>query len=138
MKFVLKKRNPDSRLGRIRNITIDGAHGTARGTSRVAGHAERKLENIAILNLRVEMLPENLPDKRATDALIFEGIHQLTLRDVEVLWDADRPEPKWGSALVLRDITDLQMSNFHGRPAHPEGSAPAIRRERVTERSELP
>ena len=71
MKFVLKKRTPQSRLGRIGDITIDGAQGTARGTSLVAGHAERKLENITIANLRVKMLAEDRPDKRATDALIF-------------------------------------------------------------------
>ena len=46
MKFVLKKRTPESRLGRIEHVTIDGAQGTARGTSLVAGHAERLLEDI--------------------------------------------------------------------------------------------
>jgi hypothetical protein len=102
MKFVLKKRTPQSRLGRIRDITIDGVQGTARGTSLVAGHRERKLENITIANLRVKMLAEDQPDKRAADALIFQGIDGLTLRQVSVDWDREQPEPQWGSALVLR------------------------------------
>jgi hypothetical protein len=133
MKFVLKKRTPNSPLGRIRNITIDGAQGTARGTSLVAGHADRRLENIWIANLRVKMLAENLPDKRASDALVFQAIDHLTLRNVEVDWDQDRLEPKWGSALVLRDITNLVLQDFRGQAAHPNGTLPAVRRENVSE-----
>jgi len=135
MKFVLKRRTPQSRLGRIRDITIDGAQGTARGTSLVAGHAERKLENITIAHLRVKMLAENLPDKRATDALIFQGIDGLTLRDVEVDWDREKSEPQWGSALVLRDISNLVLQNFRGQAARPDGPLPAVVEENVTRRS---
>lgn len=134
MKFVLKKRTPQSRLGRIRDITVDGAQGTARGTSFVAGHVERKLENITIANLRMKMLAEDRPDKRATDALIFQDIDGLTLRDVEVEWDREKPEPKWGSALVLRNISNLLMQNFRGQPARSDGSIPAIVEQNVTKR----
>jgi hypothetical protein len=134
MKFVLKKRTPESRLGRIRDITIDGAQGTARGTSLVAGHVQRKLENLTVANLRVKMLAENQPDKRATDALIFQGIDGLTLRGVEVDWDRDNPEPKWSNALVLRDISNLVLQDFRGQAAQPDGPLPAILKENVTER----
>jgi hypothetical protein len=134
MKFVLKKRTPQSRLGRIRDITVDGAQGTARGTSLVAGHAERKLENLAITNLRVKMLAENLPDKRATHALVFQDIEGLTLRGVTVSWDREKPEPKWGSALMLRNVSDLTLQDFQGQAAAPE--TPAILKEDVTVRKE--
>ena len=134
MKFVLKKRTPESRLGHIRDITIDGAQGTARGTSLVAGHVERRLENITIANLRVKMLAENQPDKRATDALVFQGIDGLTLRGVEVDWDREKPEPKWGSALALRDISNLVLQDFRGQAARPDGPLPAILKQNVTER----
>lgn len=134
MKFVLKKRTPQSRLGRIRDITVDGAQGTARGTSLVAGHAERKLENITIANLRLKMLAENLPDKRATHALVFQDIEGLTLRGVAVSWDREKPEPKWGSALVLREVSNLTLQDFQGQAGAPE--TPAILRENVTERGQ--
>jgi hypothetical protein len=134
MKFVLKKRTPQSRLGRIRDITIDGAQGAARGTSLVAGHPERKLENIFISNLRVKMLPENTPDKRATHALVLQGIEGLSLRNVEVDWDRDNLEPKWGSALVLRDISNLVLQDFRGQGAQPDGSLPAILKQNILER----
>jgi hypothetical protein len=134
MKFVLKKRTPESRLGRICDITIDGAQGTARGTSVVAGHTDRRLENIMIANLRVKMLAENLPDKRATDALVFERIDGLKLAGVEVSWDREKPEPKWGSAFVLREISNLTLQDVHGQAAVPAGPLPAMLKENVTER----
>jgi hypothetical protein len=135
MKFVLKKRTRDSRLGRIRDITIDGVQGTARGTSFVAGHAERKLENISLSNLRMRMLPENFPDKRATHALVFQGIDGLTLRNVDVSWDREKPEAKWGSALVLRDVSNLVLEGFQAEPGQLDGSVEAIVRENVVEKS---
>jgi hypothetical protein len=123
-KFVLKKRTPESRLGRIQNITVDGAQGTARGTAMVSGLPERPLENITIEGLRVKMLPENLPDKRATHAMVFERVNGLTIREVDVEWDTGSPEPAWGSALVLRDIARLRLEAFTGAPGNP--AAPAI------------
>lgn len=134
MKFVLKKRTPESRLGRIRDITIDGAQGTAQGTSLVAGHVERRLENVTVAHLRVKMLAENLPDKRAADALVFQAIDGLTLRGVEVDWDREKPEPKWGSALVLRDVSNLILQDFRGEAARSAGPLPAILKQNVTER----
>lgn len=130
-KFVLKKRTTESRLGRIENITIDGAQGTARGTSRIAGLAERSVRNVVIEGLRFRMLPENKPDKRATDALVFDRVDGLTLRNVEVEWDTESPEPAWGSAVALRDVERLRLEGFHG--AAGGRSTPAVRRERVQE-----
>lgn len=135
MKFVLKRRRPESRLGRICDITMDGVQGTARGTSLVAGHADRPLENITIANLRVKMLAENRPDKRATHALVFQGIDGLTLRDVEVDWDREQPEPKWGHALVLRDISNLVLRDVRALPAPLDPASPAVLKENVTERA---
>lgn len=129
MKFVLKKRTPDSRLGRIEHVTVDGVQGTARGTSLVAGHRERPLEDVTLSNLRVRMLPENKPDKRATHGLVFERVKRLTLRNVEVEWDQEAPEPGWQSALVLRDVEDLVLEGFKGGAARD--GLPAVLRERV-------
>lgn len=132
-KFVLKKRTPQSALGRIENIAIDGAQGTARGTAVIAGHADRPLQNISIERLRVKMLAENRPDKRATHAMTIDRVQGLTLRDVTVDWDDRAAEPAWGSALVLRDVNDLLMNGFRGLPGSRDPAAPAVRKERVKE-----
>ena len=132
-KFVLKKRTAESPLGRIQNITIDGAQGTARGTSLITGDAGRSLENITIERLHVKMLAENTPDKRATHALVIERVQGLTLRDVVVEWDDQAPEPAWGSVLVMRDISELLLTGFRGRSGSRDAAVPAIRKERVKE-----
>lgn len=132
-KFVLKKRTAESMLGRIENITIDGAQGTARGTSLIAGHTDRPLENITINGLRVKLLAENKPDKRATHAMVIERVRGLTLRNIEVDWDDQAPEPSWGSALVMRDVDQLRMDGFRGRAGNRDAGVPAILRERVQE-----
>ncbi len=123
MKFVLKRRTPESRLGRIEHVTVDGAQGTARGTSLVAGHPERPLEDIRVSNLRVRMLAENAPDKRATHVFVFERVKGLTLRNVEVEWDREKPEPGWESALVLRDVEGLALEGFKGEAGRSGVSA---------------
>ncbi len=130
-KFVLKKRTPESRLGRIENITISGAQGTARGTSLIRGQADRPLKNLSIEGLHVKMLPEDRPDKRATHAMVMERVDGLTLRNIDVEWDSQSPEPAWGSALVLRDIDQLIMEGFHGSPGSRAAGLQAIQRERV-------
>jgi hypothetical protein len=132
-KFVLKKRSADSPLGRIEDVTIDGAQGTARGTSLIAGDAERPLENISVQNLRVKMLPEERPDKRATHAIVIERVHGLTLRNIEVDWDDRSPEPGWGSALVLRDVSGLILEGFRGDAGSRDPGTPATVRVRVNE-----
>jgi len=134
-KFVLKKRTPESRLGRIENVTLSGAQGTARGTALISGHAERALKNITIEGLRVKMLPEERPDKRATHAVVIERVDGLTLRNMDVEWDHESPEPAWGSALVLRDISRLVLDGFRGEPGSRSAGAKAIEKERVQEAS---
>ena len=130
-KFVLKKRTPESRLGRIENITISGVQGTARGTSVILGHAERPLKNLTVEGLRVKMLTEDRPDKRATHAMVMERVDGLTLRDIYVEWDQQSPEPAWGSALVLRDVDQLRMEGFHGSPGSRAAGVQVIQKERV-------
>jgi hypothetical protein len=129
LKLVLKRRTPESKLGRIEHIAVDGVQGTARGTSLVAGHPERMLEGISVSNLRVRMLAEDRPDKRATHGLVFERVKGLALRNVEVEWDRDHPEPGWASALVLRDVEGLSLEGFSGEAG--KSGFPTVVRERV-------
>jgi hypothetical protein len=57
----------------------------------------------------------------------------ITGRGVEVDWDREKPEPQWGSAPVLRDVSGLVLRDFRGQAARPGGPLPAIRTENVTE-----
>jgi polygalacturonase len=132
-KFVLKKRTPQSKLGAIRDIVIDNVISHARGTSTLTGHAERALENITISNLQMFMEPENTPDKRATDAIRVDGVRNLKLRNISVEWSEDKPEPKWRSALYLKNVTGLDVDAFSGRQGLRAGSAPVVVLENVSD-----
>jgi hypothetical protein len=102
-KFVLKRRTPESPLGRIENITIDGAQGTARGTSLISGHSERPLKDITLRNVRVRMLPEGTPDKRMTHGMVFERVDGLRLHGVEIEWTPGS-KPDGAESFVFRGV----------------------------------
>ena len=125
-KFVLKKRTPASRLGVIRDVLVDNVVAHPRGTSTIAGHPERPLENIRLSNIDLTMLAENAADKRATDALRLEHVRSARIRDLSVRWSEDAPEPAWQSALVLRRVSEFEIAGFAGRQGIRAASHPAL------------
>jgi hypothetical protein len=126
-KLVLKKRTPASALGAIRDITVANVIARVRGTSTIAGHPERPIENVRLSNVDLTMLPENAPDKRADDALVIESAREVRVRDLSVRWsDAEPPEPKWRSALVLRKVSDFEVDGFRGRQGLTTSTAAPI------------
>jgi hypothetical protein len=124
--FVLKKRTPDSRLGRVRNLVVRDVVAHAQGTSTIAGHPERLIENVTLSGIQLFMQPESTPDKRATHALVAEGVDRLRVRDLEVLWAEDHPEPRWQSAVVVRKARDVELAGFVGRSAPGKSDVPAV------------
>ncbi|HEY4656692.1 MAG TPA: glycosyl hydrolase family 28 protein [Cyclobacteriaceae bacterium] len=132
-KFVLKKREESSRLGKIRDIVVDNVIAHVRGTSTITGHAEQPLENIRISNVQVFMNPENANDKRATDALRLEGVQGLKIRDLSVRWTEDQTEARWQSALSLKNVSDFEVVAFSGRQGIKDGEAPSIRMDNVSD-----
>ncbi len=125
-KFVLKKRDASSALGTIRDVVIDGVIAHVRGTSTIAGHADRPIENLRVSNVQVHMLPENAPDKRASHAVTVEHVRGLRIRDLAVRWSDAPVEPKWQSALVLRRAADFVVDGFDGRQGLAGSETPAV------------
>jgi polygalacturonase len=131
-KFVLKRRKESSPLGKIQDIQIDNIIAQPMGTSTITGHAGQPLENIRISNVQILMVSENARDKRATDALRIEGVKGLNIRDLSVKW-TEAVEPKWQSALVLKNISDFTIDSFCGRQGLKDGTSPAILLEDVSD-----
>jgi hypothetical protein len=125
-KLVLKKRTPASRLGAIRDIVMDNVIAHPRGTSTIVGHADRPIENIRLSNIDITMLPENVPDKRAGDALSLEQVRGAQIRNVSIRWSEELVEPKWQSALTLRRVSEFEIDNFAGRQGLRTSNFPAI------------
>jgi hypothetical protein len=72
------------------------------------------------------MNAEDSRDKRATDALRIEAVSGLKIRDLTVNWTEIEPETKWQSALVLKNISELEIESFSGRQGLRNGKAPVI------------
>ncbi len=125
-KFVLKKRSAASRLGAIRDVVIDDVIAHVRGSSTMAGHPDRPIENLRVSNVQLHVLPEDAQDKRATHAMAIEHARDLRVRDLSVRWSADPVEPKWQSALVLRHLSDFAVDGFAGRQGLAGTETPAI------------
>ncbi len=113
--LVVRKRNKDSRIGKIRNVVFDNIIAQAQGTSKIEGYPDVKsIENITIRNFKLHMEPEDKPDKRATHALMAQDIKNLTLENVEVSWDTENPEPAWADALHLNKAKGVTINQFKG------------------------
>jgi hypothetical protein len=125
-KLVLKKRTATSRLGAIRDVFVSNVIARVRGTSTIVGHAERPIENLRLSNIDVTMLPEDAVDKRATHALMLENVAAVQLRDVSVRWSGEKPEPRWQSAVALRNASEFEINGFKGRQGLRDADAPAI------------
>jgi hypothetical protein len=57
---------------------------------------------------------------------VAEGVDRLRIRDVEVRWAEEGPEPRWQSAVVIRKARDVELSGFVGRSAPGAADVPAV------------
>lgn len=131
IRFVLLKRFPDSKLGQIKNVLVENVIAHGQGTSRIAGHEQRNIENITLSNVQFFMYPEDKPDKRADYALESMRVDGLKLYNVSVDWDKEQTEEKWSSALYLEDITDLRINELTARQGLEEGEEPVVQLKNV-------
>jgi len=132
-KISLKKREDSSRLGKIRNVTIENILSHTRGTSTIKGHQDQQIENIWITNVQIFMNPEDAIDKRATHALEIENVQGLKIHNLSVRWAEDQVEKKWQSALVLENVADFELLSFSGRQGLRDSAYPAIMLDNVSE-----
>lgn len=125
-KFKLSRRDETSKLGRIKDIVVDTVISHVRGTATIKGHGEQPLENIRINNVQIFMEPEDAIDKRCSHSLVMEDVKELSIHDLTIKWNEEDTEDKWGSALVLRNISDFEIRSFRGRQGIKGKEAPAI------------
>ncbi len=123
--LVVLKRTENSKVGNISNVTFDNISGEVQGTSRIEGFAGAPLKNIRLNNVHFRMQPETRADKRATDAFRAHDVDGLALTNCSVTWNEKVMEPKWSSAFVFEDVSNLQLNNVVGKQA-PLSDSPAI------------
>jgi hypothetical protein len=123
--LVVRKRNPESKVGSIKNVSFQHIMAHAQGTTKFEGFAGTPLENISISDMQIFMEAEDFPDKRAADAFHAHDVNGLTLKDVDVKWDKNKIEPKWKNAYSFDNVKDLNLDHLKGVEA-PTGNGSFI------------
>lgn len=129
--IVLSRRGKNSVLGLIKNVTFENIRATGMGTSRIETSDEAVLENIRLINVGISMRAENYLDKRSSHALVIENAKEVELSNVHIDWAIDETEPKWASALVMKNVEGFSLVNFNGRQGLLESDIAAIHLENV-------
>lgn len=113
--LVIKKRNENSRIGTINNIHFQNIRGVGQGTSVIEGFSpEYPIGRITFSNVRLDVEPEHLPDKRTTHAFWAKNIEKLEMNNVEFAWKAAATEKNWQNLYCFEDIDELELFRVKG------------------------
>lgn len=115
--LVVRKRNPNSKVGTIKNVSFEHIMAHAQGTTNIEGFAGTPLENITFSDFQIFMDPEGQPDKRTADAFHAHDVIELTLKDVKVKWNTGKTEPMWRNAFSFENVNGLYLSQLVGNQA---------------------
>ena len=130
--FMVLKRNPDTKVGRIENVRIQGISGRVEGTSTITGfagvgeEAYASIRNVTLADINLTMQPESERDKRATDGLTIRNAEALALRNIRLGWQAQAPEVKWAHGLALHTVRDFRIAQFDSPPFSPTSPAAVL------------
>ncbi|NCG30064.1 MAG: hypothetical protein GWP27_06295 [Bacteroidetes bacterium] len=130
--LYVTKKNKNSSIGQIRNVTFKNIKALGMGTSRIESTEGVRIHNINLENVKLRMIAETKPDKRADHALYINNARTINLDSVQVTWDQDDVEKNWQNALHVRDVEELNISNFMARQGIQKSSHPTIHLNQVT------
>lgn len=118
--------------GVIRDITIRNVVARAKGSSLFYGHPETALQGVRLEKVTLFVATDPAaPYDLAEHALDFRRARDLTLREVEVVWEQPGLAA-WRSALNFEEVKGVVVDGFAGRGAWPSVDAPAIRFKEVS------
>lgn len=122
------KRNPDSRLGKIENVTLHNIRGRVEGTSSIIGLADgnNTIRNISLQNIDLKIKKESEKDKRATHAIEVLNASEITVKNVKINWEAGGGEPLWSNALYAKNVNGLMVEGFQANQEATENKASDI------------
>ena len=138
----LECRGETSATGAVRDITFSDITIRGKGRILVGGLPDRPLENVSFCNIQMRLTgyediahqhkPRGVgkirPTTPETDyanapaAMIFDNVHGLTLRNVQVVWDTSEP-PQDRQAIYAARVEDLMIDAFTGSPSGPKYAA---------------
>jgi polygalacturonase len=127
-------RTPETRLGSVQNVRIINVRGRSENSVRVCGTAGSRIQNVVLDGVAIKFerwtrYRGGLFDNRPTTVLDPIEVHgnpgfflrhaaDITLRRCRVDWGKNAPE-YFTFALEAEQTSDLKLSDFKGRAAHP-------------------
>ncbi len=113
--FVVMKRDPDSKAGRIERVSLRNIVARVEGTSLIQGLGEDTVEDIVLQDVSLVMNPESTADRRATNAITIERAERVQIRDSDVTWNSGIKDLAQRQSVSLTQIKDLQITGFSTR-----------------------
>jgi polygalacturonase len=115
--FNVLKRNPNSKVGTIKNISLKNISGTAEGTSSILGFDynkdhQKSIQNISIRDINITLNKESELDKRASYALEINNATKIDIKDLSFSWDIFNRQDTWKNAIYFKDVDKLTMKNI--------------------------
>ncbi len=143
----LECRGEDSATGAVRDITFSDISIRGKGRVLVGGLPARPMENLTFCNILQRLTgyeeiahqhkPRGVGKIRPTtpetdyantpSAMIFDNIHGLTLRNIQVIWDTSDP-PQDRQAIYAARVEDLMIDAFTGAPSGSKYAAIGLER----------
>lgn len=112
--FNVFKRNPNSRLGMIKNVVLENIGGTVEGTSSVLGFPQSDnstIQNFTLSNIHLQLNAEREKDKRTTDAIEILNAKNINMDNISITWNKKAIQPSWEDALFLKNVDNYTISN---------------------------
>ncbi len=141
----LEKRYEDSRPSRVRDIVFSDITIRTRGRILAGGMPGHPLESLTFRNILMRVTGFEAIEKAgkprgssrvrpvgpeqdyapAPAALVFANVRDLALQDLRIIWDT-REQPQERHAIYAARVEGLEIANFSGRQAAPEGKLAVI------------
>ena len=109
----IKPSDDKNPAGKIRRVLITNVIASGYGSSICNGHPDSWLEDITLNNVHLTIAHDaSAPYDKAKHALVFQKVKNLKLKDLSISWEGQHD--KWESALVVEEVTGLQVDGFSG------------------------
>jgi hypothetical protein len=118
--------------GLICQLTFSNIVAHAKGPSFFYGNPDCWLQAIDFEHVRLFISSDpTAPFDKTEHALDFRRVVNLTLKDLEVVWEGP-PLESWKSALNLQEIHGLDLDGFSAAPPCRQSAAPVIALQQVS------
>ena len=133
--FTALPRTPETKVGKIENITVRNVTGRAENSIRIEGTPASRVTNVTFDNVAVSFgrwtryrggIFDNRPttamtalEEHGTPAYCVRYADHVTLKSCRVTWEENPPD-YFTHAVESENVGDLKMLEFVGTSAHPD------------------